>query len=160
MKARSLWIVLGLGGLVVYGACRTLHHDDDAEVDANLLHDRLWLESMPEKRTDYVQGFFVVSGADGGVFSRSSNYDLHLEIFELKESKSELGFKFPQSGKSANVKFTVKTCSEKKGFDLCLDLSENPWGGPKRYYASKEQRGESEAARAMGDEIAREAPKP
>ncbi len=160
MKTRSLFVALGLGVLATYGACRALHHDDETEVNANLLHDRLWLESMPEKRTDYIQGLFVVGGSDAGLFSRSSNYDLHLEIFELKESKQELGFRFPQSGKTAKVKFSIRSCSDKKGFDLCLDLAENPWGGPKRYYASREQDGESEAARAMELEIAPKAPRP
>jgi hypothetical protein len=157
MKPRSLLLGLGLGVLATYGACRALHHDDDVAANASLLPDRIWLESMPEKRTDYVHGLYVLGGQDAGVFSRSSNYDLHLEIFELDEKKEELGFTFPQSGKKAKVKFSIRSCSDKKGFDLCLDLSENPWGGPKRYYAARDQDSESEATRAMEGELARKA---
>jgi hypothetical protein len=160
MKPRSLLVAVGLSSLVLYGACRALHHEDAPEANAGLLPDRLWMESMPEKRTDYIQGLYVVGGSDAGLFSRSSNYDLHLEIFELSEGREELGFRFPQSGKTAKVKYSIRSCSDKKGFDLCLDLSENPWGGPKRYYATREQDGESDAARAMENELAREARRP
>lgn len=118
--------------------------------DPSLLVGRIWMDSKPEKPTDYVQGLYLLSRPSLGLFQRASSYDLHFERFDYKRDGQRIAFTFPQSGRAADVTFTVTACNTLPPFDLCLDLSANPWGGPKRYYARRAQDDEDEdTARAM-----------
>lgn len=116
--------------------------------DPTLLFDRVWLESMPAKPTDYTHGAFLLPRPAVGVFQRASAYDFHFERFDHKRDGQKLSLSFPQSGKKAEITFTVTACDSLPPFDLCLELSDNPWGGPKRYYGKREQ-GDDAAGRAM-----------
>jgi hypothetical protein len=107
--------------------------------DPSLLFNRVWLESKPEKPTDYAHGAFLLSRPSVGVFQRSSAYDFHFERFDHKRDGQKLALTFPQTGKKAEITFTVTACNSLPPFDLCLELSDNPWGGPKRYYAKRAQ---------------------
>jgi hypothetical protein len=114
--------------------------------DPSLLLDRVWFESQPAKPTDYVHVLFLLSYPSVGVFQRSSAYDFHFEQVDYKRSGESMKLTFPQTGKEDEVTFTVTACNALPPFDLCLDLSGNPWGGPKRYYAKRHQDDEDEAA--------------
>jgi hypothetical protein len=114
--------------------------------DPSLLIGRVWLDSKPERPTEYVHGMFLLSRPALGLFQRASNYDFHFERFDYERDGQSLALTFPQSGKKASLMYTVSACSALPPFDLCLDLSENPWGGPKRYYAKRHQDDEDEAA--------------
>jgi hypothetical protein len=124
----------------------------DAAADESLVDGRAWVEGRPDRMTDYVHAVFFVSRANIGIFERASAYDLRFEIFDLSRQKGSLKIHFPQSKKDANVGFGVKECNDKPPFDLCLDLNDNPWGGPKRYYGF--QNPEDEKAN-LGDFAAR-----
>lgn len=102
--------------------------------DPSLVLDRLWLDSKPEKYTDYTHIFFVISAAPFGIFQQSSAYRSVAELTEYKRKGDRLFMHFPQTDKSREVTFRISQCDELPPFDLCLDLSENPWGGPRRYY--------------------------
>ena len=102
--------------------------------DPSLVLDRLWMDSKPEKYTDYTQYFFVISAAPIGVFQQSSAYRTVAELIEYKRKGDRLLMHFPQSDKSREVAYRIRHCDDLPPFDLCLDLSENPWGGPRRYY--------------------------
>ena len=117
--------------------------------DPSLLVGRVWLDSTPEKPTDYIQGAYLLPRPAVGVFQRASAYDFHFERFDYKRDGQNLELTFPQSGKKASVTYTVTACNVHPPYDLCLDLSENPWGGPKRYFAKRQQDDEDEAARGM-----------
>jgi hypothetical protein len=118
--------------------------------DPSLLLDRVWMEAQPTKPTDYVHGLFFLSYPSIGLFQRSSAYDFHFERVDYKRNGQSMKLTFPQTGKEDEVTFTVTACNSLPPFDLCLDLSGNPWGGPKRYYAKRAQDDEDEArARAM-----------
>jgi hypothetical protein len=104
------------------------------EADPGLVDGRLWVDSQPEKLTDYVQGAFFVSSANLGLFERSSSFDVHFELFDMTRETKTIRLTFPQTKRSANFRYSVRECREKKPFDLCLDISSNPWGGPTRYY--------------------------
>lgn len=114
--------------------------------DPSLIQGRMWFAKMPEKATEHVHGLFIVPRPKRGIFSNSSAYDLHLEVFEYAREEGKVKLKFPQSDKKAEFSYTIKACDEEP-FDLCLDLDNNPWGGPKRYYAKK-------ASNGLEDELA------
>ncbi len=104
--------------------------------DPSLLHGRIWFEKLPEKKTQHVHALVVASRPKRGAVSKSSAYDIHLEIFEYAREESTVKLKFPQTDKKAEFSYTIKKC-DADPFDLCLDLDKNPWGGPKRYYAKQ-----------------------
>jgi hypothetical protein len=104
---------------------------------------RAWVEKRPEKLTEYVHVAIFVSRANFALFERASSYDVHFELADVSRKDDKVSVYFPQSGRSATVSFKVKSCSDLPPFDLCLDLSDNPWGGPKRYYGFSQPDDES-----------------
>jgi hypothetical protein len=156
MKRRNLFAVLGLAVLSTYGACHAFSHEPDVESNADFLKNRFWLETMPEKKTDHVHGFMVFRlPRNRGIFSKSSLYDFHFEMFVIEDATAkELSLHFPQTDKHEKVGYTIKSCSDKAGFDVCLDLSQNPWGGPKRYYGIKSKKKETELVGDLRDAVA------
>jgi hypothetical protein len=145
MSYRSLLVVLAGVALMSGGGC-TAHPPSE---DPSLLFNRVWLDSRPEKPTDYMNGVFVLPRPSLGLFQRSSNYDFHFERFDYKRDGQTLDLTFPQTGKTAQLTFTISACNTLPPFDLCLDLSDNPWGGPKRFFAKRQQDDEDEALRGM-----------
>lgn len=125
-------------GLVILGVAAYALYPSKApeDADASLLFDRVWVDKQPEKQTDYVQAFYAIENQKAGIFANASTFDLHLERFDFKKGKGKLDVVFPQTGKKGEVAFTIKKCSEVPGFDLCLDIKSNPWGGPTRYYGA------------------------
>lgn len=135
MKARRTLIALPLVGLLAYGACRALAPDRISAEDPALIANRVWVDSRPQRYTDYTQLMYVVGRSPIGIFEKSSAYDLRMERFDYKRDGAAMKLHFPQSGRDAGFRFTIKACQELPPFDLCLELSENPWGGPRKYYA-------------------------
>jgi hypothetical protein len=117
--------------------------------DPSLLMGRVWIESKPERPTDYTHGAFLLPRPALGIFQRSSAYDFHFERFDYRRDGHALELTFPQTGKTAEITFTVSACNALPPFDLCLDLSDNPWGGPKRYYGMRKQDEDDAALRGM-----------
>jgi hypothetical protein len=113
--------------------------------DPDLIQGRIWFEKLPESKTQYVHALVVASRPKRGAVSKSSAYDIHLEIFEYAREESKVKLKFPQTDKKAEFSYTIKKC-DADPFDLCLDLDKNPWGGPKRYYAQQSGGSVEEAA--------------
>jgi hypothetical protein len=108
--------------------------DADGAADPALLDGRVWVDGRPVKHTDYVNAVFFVSDANLGIFDRASSYDMHLELFDMTRDKTTIRLTFPQSKRSATLRFSVRQCRDRTPFDLCLDISSNPWGGPSHYY--------------------------
>jgi hypothetical protein len=150
--SRTKLAVVGLAALATVAVLRFTRTDPARPADDTQLDGRVWVEGRPDKVTDYVHSAFFFSRANFAVFERGSAYDLRMEFCDLSKKDGKLKVHFPQTKKSAETSFTVKECSEKAPFDLCLDLAENPWGGPKRYYAFSRE--EDERA-ALGDTAAR-----
>jgi hypothetical protein len=121
--------------------------------DPSLVLDRLWLDSKPEKYTDYTHLFFVISAAPFGVFQQASAYRSVAELAEYKRKGDRLLMHFPQTDKSREITFRISQCDDLPPFDLCLDLSENPWGGPKRYYGLADPDQEQELFGARRHEL-------
>jgi hypothetical protein len=130
--------------LIILGGCTPPPGEDPS-----LLLGRVWIESEPEKPTDYVHGAFLLPRPALGVFQRSSSYDFHFERFDYRRDGRVLQLTFPQTGKTAEITFTVSACNTLLPFDLCLDLSDNPWGGPKRYFGMRKQDEDDAALRGM-----------
>jgi hypothetical protein len=135
---RSIFVALALIGAAL--AWRTLGRDS-ADVahprkDARLLYDRVWIDSKPDKHTDYVHAFFILEGAPICVFQKASSYDMHLELCEHNRDGAKVRVHFPQRKQTSHMGYSIRACDELPPFDLCLDLDHNPWGGPKRYYSS------------------------
>jgi hypothetical protein len=146
---RSKAVVLGLlvagAGALLYwrGPGKVEVADGPGDVDG-----RVWVEKRPDKHTDYVHVAFFFSRANFGLFQRASSYDMRLELADVSRKDDKLRVFFPQSGKDATVTIKVRSCNDLPPFDLCLDMSDNPWGGPKRYYGFTNP--EDEAAQ-LGD---------
>lgn len=117
--------------------------------DPSLVFDRLWIDSQPSKPTDYVNAVYLVPRPGIGVFQRSSTYDFHFERFDHQRDGQKLHVTFPQSGKASDLTFTVTACKDLPPFDLCLDLSQNPWSGPRRYHGMREQDDDDAALRRL-----------
>lgn len=155
--SRTVWVIalLVLASVAVW---RLFAKSDSpaATEDPGLIDDRVWLETNPEKPTQYVHVAYFIEEADLGIFQRGSSYDMRLELFEFSRNKNAIELTFPQSGRTAKFTFEVKGCSDKRPFDLCLDVSANPWSGPRRYYGfmrkedeAKETKGLSSSVRAQ-----------
>jgi len=144
MRRPILLLTLACASLAVLGGC-----DHPAGEDPSLLINRVWFESKPQQPTDYTHAAYLLPQPKIGLFQRASNYDFHFERFDYDRSGASLKVTFPQTGKKAEVSFTVTACSTLPPFDLCLDLSENPWGGPKRYYGMREQDEDESSRQAM-----------
>jgi hypothetical protein len=142
-KRLAALVAIGAVTLGAFGAWRWLGAREPASEDPSLLLDRAWIESKPQKYTDYVQAFFASSRSPIGVFSRASTYDYHFEVARFRRDRDKLALTFPQTEKQAEITFSIRACKDLPPFDLCLDLSANPWGGPKRYYGMREQDDES-----------------
>lgn len=142
MKSKT---IVGVIVLVAAGAAYWAVSGDDAQrrkEDASLIFDRAWVDSLPGKdKTKYMHAFVVAKRLPFGVVQKASRYRLEVERFGYKKAKAgELALTFPQTNKRANVRYTIESCQELPGHDLCLTLTSNPWGGPKRYYGKRQRR--------------------
>ena len=141
MKLNTKLALALLAGTAGYMAFQNLDllRGGAKDEDPALLFNRIWMESKPEKATDYVHGAYFLSRPQLGIFQRSSAYDFHFERFDYKREGARMTVKFPQQDRSAELTLHITKCSAPAPFDLCLDMAENPWGGPKRYYGMIEQ---------------------
>jgi len=150
VKSRK-WLVILILILVGYLVWKYLWPKgaDDADLrkgdNPALILDRVWVDSNPERYTDYVHAMLVLSDVPMGLFQKASAYRMELELFEFKRDNNKLVVHFPQSDSGKRVKYTISHCNDLPPFDLCLDLSANPWQGPKRYYSVSD----SDQARAL-----------
>ena len=133
-------------------------NDEGAAEDPSLLFYRSWVEKKPEKYVDYVHGMWLGSYSPMGFFDRGSDYDFHTERFDYKRDRNKLKIVFPQTGRTEEFTYEVKACDATPPFDLCLDLSKNPWGGPERYYGFRRLNDEAKhlgARRARNEALAK-----
>jgi hypothetical protein len=111
--------------------------------DPTLIDGRVWLERRPEKHTDKVHATIFLTGYNIGLFDERSSYAGRHELFEFTRTGGDVKGLFPQSDKKFTINFVVRACDDAPPFDLCLDLSSNPWNGPKRYYGFRDPDAES-----------------
>jgi hypothetical protein len=137
----ALFLVAGLAGYVAFQNLDLLRGAAKDE-DPSLLFNRIWMESKPENPTDYVHGAYFLSRPQLGIFQRYSAYDFHFERFDYKREGAKTTLLFPQTNRAAELTIHITKCSAPAPFDLCLDVGENPWGGPKRYYGMTAQEDE------------------
>jgi hypothetical protein len=152
MKKMRRWALLPLLAVVGYLGLRALGGDtsDTARDEPpGLLFSRLWLEKVPEKPTEHVQGAYVLETPAVGMFQRASAFDYHIELFRHEQKGNKLELDFPQTDKRAKITFAIKGCDDLPPFDLCLTLSENPWGGPKKYHGFRDADDEEKAFPGM-----------
>ncbi len=93
-------------------------------------------------RKEAMPAAFVIDQQPFGAFQRASSWDYHFELFEYDQDGAKLKVTFPQTNKKAAFSYTIKGC-DVPPFDLCLTLTENPWGGPTKYYGFKDSDSES-----------------
>jgi hypothetical protein len=133
-------------------------HDGPSPLDSplaapSLIDGRVWVEKRPEKHTDYVHSAFFLSRANLALFDRASSYEVRFEIAELTRDGEKVRIFFPQTSRDTRATFRVTSCNSLPPFDLCLDLSDNPWGGPKRYYGFTNPEDERASLGALAAEI-------
>lgn len=146
MKKTRRWLLIPLLAVLAYLGLRSLGHDPEAQRDEppEAVFNRIWMEKFPDSTQEYVQGVFVLDQQPFGLFQRSSSYDYHFELFEYDRDGRKLKVTFPQTNKKAAFSYTIKGCDEPP-FDLCLTLTENPWGGPTKYYGFRDAESESKS---------------
>ena len=137
-SAKNLALVALCGGMALL-AWRAVHRTDAPGGDDSLAFDRVWVEKRADKHTDYVHVMLLLQRAHVGLFERASSYDVHFELGEFSRDKGTVKLVFPQSGAKKDFTVKVAKCNSLPPFDLCLDVSENPWGGPRRYYGFADQ---------------------
>jgi hypothetical protein len=144
MKKSRRWLLVPFLAVLAYVGLRSFgdHPDTARDEPPTMLFNRVWLEKMPEQATDYVQGAFVLDQQPFGLFQRSSAFDFHFELFQYDRDGFKMKVVFPQSDKKAGFTYSIKGCDEPP-FDLCLTLTDNPWGGPKKYYGFRDVDDES-----------------
>ena len=130
---KRLVLVLALV-LAAFFGWRVVRAPVETADDDSLAWNRVWVEKRPDKHTDYVHVMLLFSRSHFGLFERASSYDVRLEFAEFSTDKNNVKMVFPQTGTKKDFTVKVSKCDALPPFDLCLDVSENPWGGPKRYY--------------------------
>jgi hypothetical protein len=128
---RAIALGTAAAGLAVWWAWP--HHASGA-ADPSLVDGRVWVDSRPQKHTDYVHAAIFLSRANFGLFERASSYERRFEFFDMTRKGTAIQLTFPQTERSAAFTYSIRECSDHKPFDLCLTLSANPWGGPTDYY--------------------------
>lgn len=119
----------------------------------DLIANRVWVDRQPEKFTDQVNAFLMIDDARLGIFQEASQWAGRYELFEYRRQGSTADLKFPQDGREAAVDYTVTSCNELHPFDLCLDLRENPWGGPIRYYGMRNDGSDDQALERLEERL-------
>jgi len=150
MKKRKTILVLLAILVIAYLAWRYLA-DPGAATQAespDLGVDRVWVDSQPERFTDKVHAFLMVDDLRLGIFQEASQWSGRFELFEYRREGAKVELRFPQDDRQASVEYTVTDCTDLHPYDLCLDLKENPWGGPTRYYSMRDQ-DSNESLRAL-----------
>ncbi len=130
--------VIALCGLVAFLVWRAVRPTASPDGDESLAFDRVWVEKRPDRHTDYVHLMLLLEGPHIGIFERASSYDLRMELAHFSRDKGNVKLVFPQSGAKRDFTVRVAKCSSLPPFDLCLDVSNNPWGGPQRYYGFRD----------------------
>lgn len=135
----ALSLVLAPVGLVAAGLATSAVHgskgaDYDVEGDANprAILNRVWFDSLPEKRTDEVK-ILILFRSGVGVYEQGSVYRASFDLFEFERNTNKLDITFYQDQKRAATRFKVTACNDKPPFDLCVDF-DDPFRGPKRLY--------------------------
>ena len=144
MKKTRRWLLIPLLALLAYVGFRSLGGSSETARDEPpaMVFNRVLLEKMPDKPTDYVQGVVVLDQQPFGLFQRASTFDYHLELFEYDQDGAKMKVVFPQTDKKATFSYAIKGC-DVPPFDLCLTLTDNPWGGPTKYYGFRDAEQES-----------------
>lgn len=133
--------ILGLGVFGVYS-----WFSSSTDEDEELLYERFWMTEMPDQEREYTHEFYITRSAPYGLFLRASMFRLEEEIFEYQAEGRRLSLTFPQDGRQASLEARVSRCDDHPPFDLCLELSENPWGGPRRYFSFADEEEQSRRA--------------
>ena len=93
-----LILILLLVAAAVWWLMRGRSSTEEADAargeNPSLLLDRVWIDSKPEKHTDYMQAMIVLSDAPIGAFQKASAYHMELEIFESLPEGDDLARPF------------------------------------------------------------------
>jgi hypothetical protein len=101
----------------------------------------VWIDRLPKHEKEFFHGLFLLRGVPIGFFQKASAYQIFAERFDVLRDGAKLDLRFPQSGKKAQVTYRIERCDAPEPFtDLCLELSKQPWQGPRRYYALELER--------------------
>ncbi len=140
------WLIIIVIAVLIYLGWRYLHpkggdgHSSASE-SPELILDRVWVDSKPERYTDYLHAFIILDDAPIGAFQKASSYRSLFEIFEYSRDKNQVRVVFPQTETKRKFTYEVTRCDDLPPFDLCLTFSKNPWNGPRRYYSFSDDGG-------------------
>jgi hypothetical protein len=109
-----------------------------------LLVERAWFDRYPESPTETFSLWYLFD--DGlGVYRQGSVYRFNIDLVGHAERGDKVTITTLQDDKKKEARFSVKECSDKPPFDLCLVFDQAPMG-PAKYYGFKDT---EQAARRM-----------
>lgn len=155
MKNIGKWLVIVIVLLLIYFGWKWWSGSDEqadakrGKADPSMLLDRVWIDKIPEAYNDYMHVFVALDEHPVGIFQRASQYRVEAELFQFKRSDNKIQLLFPQSNTKKKFSYRITHCDDLPPFDLCLHLSKNPWGGPKRYYGDSQQEGAAAVAKYL-----------
>jgi hypothetical protein len=118
--------------------------------DPSLVVGRAWLDKAPKGPRDVINVLLFAPDAPLGLVHQGSAYDFRTQLFDWRRERDTLDLMMLQSEKRMKLRVHVDACSDQPPFDLCLTLSANPWGGPKKLYGMRNQRRSLELAGVVG----------
>lgn len=113
-------------GVLGYCAIRPAIQESEAlpsGKEGRLLLGRFWLDRMPTKRGEDIDGWLFLHGGLG-MNDKGSNYRFSVDIFEFERRGSAFDLTWLHDKKKQTVSFDVVECHDKPPFDLCLDLKD------------------------------------
>lgn len=129
-------IALVVASVAVVSVGRLRHANEREPASRNVLIDRLWIDRVPQRDTDTVQVFAMLSEQPVGVFSAASQWRGSHELFVFEASGSEVRVTYPQTREREKLTAKAQRCDDApdREMDFCLVL-DGASRGVKHYYS-------------------------
>ena len=135
MLARSLSILVLVATLTpsCSKADKPKSNELPADVAAELLIDRNWMDIWPASHEEKLHVFRFVPTMGGGVYQDRTLFAGTFELFTYRVNDGSIAFNLHHTGDNKSVKFRIERVSGPEPFDLKLTLDNSP-RGPSVYF--------------------------
>lgn len=133
---RNLLRLATFGSCIAALLCSGCTGDQETQ-DSKLLVNRVWIDKLPKKDTDYYELLVLVDDEPLGIFRKASQFEGTYALFRYElRGDDKVQLLFPQDKSKHEVKYKARAC-DTKDFDYCLDFEGAPRGA-KQYLSRKE----------------------
>jgi hypothetical protein len=126
-------LVLAVVATTVYAGWRWQSSPEPEPAQGNVLHNRFWVDHMPQGEKDTVRVFALWQPEAFGVFADQNHWRIELERFRYEASGDQVHAIFPLSGDREEITAKASRCHE-ADFDFCLEITGSKHGVA-RYYS-------------------------